>query len=391
MGALYGRIAKGTPEAVAAAKQAAADSGSDLAEKIAGQSTGSALEGAQAVKEQLGKAEDAMHANYSQGMAQIEQAAKDIRVPIAGSALQNTAKEMLSNSDIPADIQAVLKGVVPDASKIEPLLKQFAGGTGDFSWSEMEGTRKGIGQTIRKLAWDSPIRADLIRLRGAIDQTMEDAAGKADNPDVVNQIKNVRSVYANQIQAFDSTAIKTLADKNPNAVANVLLNKQSVYNVNTLRNLIGAGNMKPVEGQLLQRLIDNSSTSGEFNPKSFVTKFNNLGSDVQKAIWGGQLPQLQGFLQKVKAVPQGSQVWGTMAKYFEHRATFDIGLGLITGASVFGAGKLEGHNLATPAAIIGGLVLLHSPKALDFASRAIDGLAKGTVPVIAGAAAEENS
>ena len=386
-GAIYRAITAQSPEAIAAAKEAAEKEGSDLAQKIAGGNLGTANEVARNVSDKLEQASDAMHADYAQGLAQIGQKAQGIRVPLAGSPLQKTAQTLLSDSSVPEEIQTALKGVVPDAERLNPLLEQFASGEGNYSWQEMEATRQSIGQTIRKLPFDSPLRPDLIHLRGALDQTMTSAATESGNPEVAQGMQNLRGAYATKVQAFESSAIKSLAEKNPDTVAGALLNKQSVFNVNTLRSLIGTDNMRPVEGSLLQRLVDNASTSGEFNPKSFVGSFNRLGPDVQKAIWGDNLPAVQGFLDTASKVPAGSPVWSGFARYLQHRAMFDV----LAGGVIFGAGALgqefSGKRLLGPAAILAGVVALHNPRVMAEASRFLQLGAAAAAPIAASAMA----
>lgn len=253
----------------------------------------------------------------------------------------------------------------------------------------MEATRQTIGQTIRKLPADSPLRRDLIRLRGALDETMTNAATQSGNPEVAQAMTNLRGAYASKVQAFESNAIKSLAGKNPDTVASALLNKQSVFNVNTLRSMIGPDNMKQVEGSLLQRLVDNASANanGEFNPKSFASAFNRLGPDVQKAIWGDNLPAVKNFLATAQNVPTTSPMWGRMAQYLEHRAVF----GALAGGAIFGAGALAGEfsgkHLLGPAAILAGMVALHNPRVLGEATN----LLKLGVPIAAGTAVQQNA
>lgn len=387
-GALYRALVSKSPEAIAAAKEAAEKEGSQLAQKIAGGNLGTPYEVAQNVGEQIEKASDAMHADYAQGLAQIGEKAQGVRVPIAGSAVQKTAADLMSNSSVPAEIQKAIKGIVPDAERLDPLLKQFSSGAGNYSWEEMEATRQTIGETIRKLPADSPLRTDLIHLRGALDTTMTKAAENSGNPEVAEAMGNLRSAYATKVQAFESNAIKSLADKNPDSVAGVLLNKQSVFSVNTLRSIIGADNMRPVEGSLLQRLVDNASTSPEgFNSKSFVGQFNRLGPDVQKAIWGDSLPQVKDFLATAAKVPSGSPVWGSFARYVQHRAIFDVGMGIMAGGAIFGAGELSGKHLLLPAALVAGVIALHNPRVIEQTANAFRLLAAGSVPAVSSAMA----
>jgi hypothetical protein len=125
-GAIYRAIVAKSPAEIALAKELAEKEGSALAQKIAGGKLGTPYEVAQNVGEQLEKAADQMHADYAQGLAQIGQKAQGIRVPLAGSPLQKTAQTLLSDSSVPAEIQTALKGVVPDAERLNPLLQQFA-------------------------------------------------------------------------------------------------------------------------------------------------------------------------------------------------------------------------------------------------------------------------
>jgi hypothetical protein len=389
--ALYQSLAARSPKAIAAAIAGAEKEGTDLAESIAGGKLGTAHEVAQDVSDQLAKASDQMHADYAQGLAEIGQKAQGIRVPLAGSPLQKTAQTMLSDSSVPAEIQTAMKGVIPDAARLNPLLEEIATSPGDYSWEQMEATRQTIGQTIRKLPADSPLRPDLIRLRGAVDDTMSKAAADSGNADVAQSMANLRSAYASKIQAFESNAIKSLAGNSPDSVANALLNKQSVFNVNTLRSIIGADNMRPVEGSLLQRLVDNASTSGEFNPKSFVSSFNRLGPDVQKAIWADNLPAVKNFLNTASNVPTASPIWSGLARYMEHRAIFDAAVG----TALFGAGALAGHfsgqHLLGPAALLAGIVALHNQTVLGQATNILKLGAAAAAPIAAGTAVEENS
>jgi hypothetical protein len=277
-----------------------ADEGSKLVSQIGGGTVPGQEQVAKNVADQLGEAEADMHAQYEAGLSKISEGAKDVPVSLQGSALQETAEDLLTDSKIPTSLQGPLKGVVPDSDKLIPFLKTL---TGDgkaapvFSWDEVEATRQAVGGTIRKLPYDSPIRPDLIKIRSAIDETLQQAALDAGKPELSAQIKNLRAGYADTISKLQETAIKTLADKSPNSVADILLNKQrSIQNVKNLRSLIGPENMKQVEGSILGKLLQKSATSGEVNGKQLLRSFNGMGPDVQHAIWGDNLPQVRNFM-----------------------------------------------------------------------------------------------
>jgi hypothetical protein len=89
---------------------------------------------------------------------------------------------------------------------------------------------------------------------------------------------------------------------------------------------------------------------------------------VQKAIWGDNLPAVKDFLSTAAKVPAASPVWGGMARYLEHRAVFDV----LLGGAIFGGGALgeefSGKHILGPAAILAGVLALHNPAVMSYAS-----------------------
>ena len=136
-----------------------------------------------------------------------------------------------------------------------------------------KGVRKDIGAKIRKLPLDSPNRGDLIQLRSAIDSTLENSAEAAGKPEVADQIRDVRQQYATSKAQLETDAIKSLRGQKPGIPSpRVLINGESAHNVSTLRNVIGADNMKAVEGSVFQDLLTRSSDpqSKIINPKTLA-------------------------------------------------------------------------------------------------------------------------
>src|ERR1700730_9407645 len=365
----------------ATASKGLAEKGTALAEDLAGGNLSSPRSVVTSVGQHLDAAEDAMHDSYHAGMQQISSKAKNIPISIAGSPLEGTAKELLSDSNVPTDLSKALKGVIPDAEKIEPFLKKVAGATESrapqqvssivdefgnpitsdasatpktYSWDEMEATRQQIGKTVRKLPLDSPIRPDLVKLRSAIDQTMQEAADQAGEPDVAAEMKNLRSAYANKIKAFNETAIQALRDKNPDAVADILMNKSSVHNVSTLRNLIGSDSMKQVEGSLFDRLMTNASPGGELNGSSLKKAFYKLGPDVQQAIWGSRLGDVKQFVDsaaKAQNVGKALKLIPQLRHAGVGVAAWQLAHGDVKGAAETGGAMLGWKALSNPAVL----------------------------------------
>jgi hypothetical protein len=326
---------------------------------------------ARTVGKNLASAEEKMHSAYDEGIKKISAQGQSVPVPIAGSPLQQTATDLLSDSKMPGSVAESLKGVIPDAEKIEPFLKQMSESKEVFSWDQMEATRQKIGQTVRKLPWDSPIRPDLIKLRYAIDDTLEKAAEKAGNADLSDQIKSLRGEYAQTNAALEERAISTLRDKNPNAIADVLLGKQSVHSVNTLRRLIGPENMKAVEGSILDKMIQDASKNGELQGRQLFRRFNGLGPDAKQAIWGNRLPQVEEFMQQAGKLPNV-----VLDKILSHYGPQALGVG-----AMYELGKGDVKSAATLGGAVALSAILRHPIVLDAALKGIGVLQKSAPPV----------
>jgi hypothetical protein len=341
---------------------------------------------AKTVGKNLADAEEKMHSAYDAGIKSISAQGEKVPVALKNSPLQQAAKGLLSDSNIPKSVAESLKGVIPDSEKLEPFLTQLSDSKETLSWDQMEATRQKIGQTIRKLPWDSPIRPDLIKLRYAIDDTLEQAADKAGNADLSDQIKTLRAQYAQTNAALEERAIKALADKSPNAVADVLLNKQSVHNVETLRRLIGPENMKSVEGSVLDKMIQDSSQNGELQGRQLFRKFNSLGPDAKQALWGDRLPQIQYFMDRANELP--NPVLNKIVGHFAPYAGAGAGAtyGAISGFEhdgVSGAVKGAAVGAAAGTGVSALSALLRNPYVLDAALKSIGAATKAAPPVAA--------
>jgi hypothetical protein len=327
---------------------------------------------ARTVGKNIADAEEKMHSTFEAGFQKISAQGQSVPVPIAGSPLQQTAKDLLTDSGIPGSVAESLKGVIPDADKIEPFLKQMSESKEVFSWDQMEATRQKIGQTIRKLPWDSPIRPDLIKVRDAIDTTFEKAATDAGNSNLSDQIKSLRGQYAQTKGLLEERAIETLRDKNPNAVADVLRGKQSVHNVNTLRRLIGPENMTAVEGSILDKMIQNASKNGQLQGRQLFRAFNDLGPDAKQAIWGNRLPQIEEFMKQAGALPNV-----VLDKIVNHYAPYALGT-----AAIYTAGRGDFKSAAAITGAAGLSALLRNPIVLDATLKGIQGLQKVAPPTV---------
>jgi hypothetical protein len=336
---------------------------------------------ARTVAKNLDDAEGAMRSRYDAGFKAVSNVAKDVPVNIAGSPLQDAATNLLGESSrLPESMSEGLKGVAPEMEKIEPLLDSLAKSNEVFTWDQLEATRQKIGRAFRGVPYDSPLRRPLDTLRSAIDDTMEKTASDAQRPELAQQIKSVRADYAKNVNALDQTAIVALRDKNPNEVANILMNKTSVHNINTLRSLIGPENMKPVQGSVLQNIINFASKNGPLDGPMLLRKFNSLGDDAKQALWGNNLPQIQKFVTEAAKKP--SYLQGIISKVLTKSM---LGAGVV-GYSGYqlSHGDVKGAGKTIGLAALG--YALTDPAKLDLITKALEAIGKGAPAIVGGAA-----
>lgn len=375
---LYEAIASRQPEAIQQAFQNAADQGHQLANTVAGKTLGGARATALEVEDLLEQAKDQMHAEYAHGLSMLSSQAGALKIGTSGTKLQDLVKEFSAISDLTPKQEAALE--------IDKIVKG-----GSFSWDEMIQLRKNISSITRRLNYDSPLLRDLGAMRHYVDDAAQESLNAAQQPELAQTFTKMRNTYFTKSRAFENSAVRSLTGKNSDDIADVLLKGGSkIDNIQNLRTLIeNPDAMKPIEGQLLNKMINQASTGVEgFNPRSFIRTFNQLSPDVREAFWGNSLPEIEKFYQNVKDLPlTASGIWKGLAGYMMHRAVFDVALrgagltaiagGLLAGKEI---GGKEGMEVASTGAILGGVLLIHNPKAIAALNKFIEGSGKVAVP-----------
>jgi hypothetical protein len=132
-------------------------------------------------------------------------------------------------------------------------------------------------------------------LKSATGESLEQAATNAGQPEIANNLKILRADYADTITDLqDNTVIKALQNKDLDGVAKLLMSRDTVGdNVTTLRGLlnrIGSANMKNVEAEMYQQLLNKSSdfSSGnrDIDVQKFSENFYKIPQEVRETIWG---------------------------------------------------------------------------------------------------------
>jgi hypothetical protein len=64
------------------------------------------------------------------------------------------------------------------------------------------------------------------------------------------------------------------------------MNKSSVHNLDNLTKLIGRDGMREVRTSVVQKMLRNSVTDGEFNPNLLIKNFRKLTPEVKQSLFG---------------------------------------------------------------------------------------------------------
>lgn len=397
MKAIYDAVASNSPEAISAALEGARQEGSNLADKIAGQSVG--VQGDEGVIQALKDAKTQMSVDYTHGIANILKQMPDMPINLWKSPVQTVAKDILEKGglQLPQETTAAFQAAIPEEMKaVQPLLKILTTGLGTgqgltYTAEQFLDMRQAVGKIINDFGESSSVGRSMYRVKNAMDDTFETAAQEAGKPKIAKALQQTRAAYGEQLASFERNTIQKLAYGQPDAVANLIMGGQErIANAHALRSLIGIQNMNKVEGQMIKQMLLKSDVKGTFNPQVFIRSFNSLGPEVQKAFWGSELPQIQAFTNEISKLPltEGGP-YQRMAHYLEHRGTFGLienAMGLVgAGAGGYEAYKHLG-SLGTMGMVVAGAFLLHSPATLKVLTDIAASGAKVAVPVAAGAA-----
>jgi hypothetical protein len=193
---------EGSPEALAKAKDLAIPNqgleGTELAKKVQ-----TDLEAASAKKSQD---YEVARNNVTDQVTAAEKTGKPILVGGNGSAIQKQAAEFATApSGLPEGFQDVFNKVNPATDpKIAPMLAKFADEmTQPMTWDEAEKMRQQIGNAVRNTPYGDPTKWQWIKMRSAMDETMEEAATKAGYREISNDMVTLRSNYANSLNRLE--------------------------------------------------------------------------------------------------------------------------------------------------------------------------------------------
>jgi hypothetical protein len=298
--------------------------GEDLIQSITGGAAASEKTVVNNVMTKLQEAHDAMSDEYGKGLEEIGKMAKDVPIKVNGSPLQETVSDLMNGpKGVPSAVGEAMAGLTPGSEQLRPLLESLSGEKGqpqNFTWDEMVQARKFINGKWRRLTYDNPVKWDLQRILYGIDDTMQQAAEEAGIPNLAENFKDLRKVYATKSSLFAENAIKTLKDKSPDSVADILIGRsgQKIKNIESLRTLIGEDAMPEVEGNILDKLLHKASDNGVTDINKFRKSFEALGHDLQQAIWGDNLPEIKRFIDTSMKNTDAGEWTRKLLRYLPH-------------------------------------------------------------------------
>jgi hypothetical protein len=295
--------------------------GRTLAEKLGHEPGGTQPELTENVKASIKDAINETQSNFDQQMSKTLQDAKGVPFVWDGSPVQKKALALQGDSKIPPEIKEELDKLQPGKKEaIDGILKRFGIGSAkepakggmkaQYTWDEMEATRRNIGEQIRELPDDNyAVKHILSELRDGIDDTFTQSATNAGKPELATSLDKIRDDYFQKVTLWQTKAITRLAKAHPDSIADILMSGEKIENVKNLGSLIGGENMKPVRGGLFNKLFADSKNADEsLNPSKLFNKWANMSDGVKEQLFGPELPEVQEFFNKsIKNIEQTQQ------------------------------------------------------------------------------------
>lgn len=320
-----------------------AGQGGEAAERLTARAGNASTkeEVAQRIGARINQAKNNLHSDYEHGVQDLQEKLNGTSVSAQDNPLANKAEELLNHPDPTEHPTARLAGEVA-GDKIDPkvrmLLEQIATGqappTEEAIADAAEKSKPSglVGPNGKAIAGEpvEPEQQDLapygvkdlvdlrqrIRaaaepyqygdinsrvLRGllnsvdpetgeltsAMDDTIEHLAEQSGNDEAVQEYRDLRTRYRNEINLYDEPVIAKLRDGKVDDAAKdfvgVARNGSAlpsagkiVFNTNTLRGIIGDQGVKQFGKQVLGTIMQDSIEHGAFNPSQFLNTINKV-------------------------------------------------------------------------------------------------------------------
>jgi hypothetical protein len=274
---------------------------------------------AQAVQDDLDKVHQQLTNNFGQALDMFASHADAAGVKVGGadSPLAQAARDILNQgSGLPQNLQDAMGNVTQGLEPAKDLLEQLAKGE-PMTWSEASQLQKLLGKKAYAITdYTNPLKRVYTNLKLAVGDSMAEGAEDAGQPQLAENLRNLRTDYATTIQQLqDNAVIRALRNKDLDGVAKLLMSRDTIGdNVTTLRTLldrIGSTHMDDVENEIFNHLIDKSAdfSSGipDVDADKLAANFFKIPEQVREQIWGGKLDKFEEALRTSQTGKQAAE------------------------------------------------------------------------------------
>ena len=283
---------------------------------------------AQALQNDLDKVHRELTINYGNKLKEFAERAANAGIEVGGadSPIAQTARQILDNgSGLPSELQESLKGVTPSLDRAQALLEHLAKGE-PMSWAEATELQKTLGAKAYAITdYSDPLKRVLINLKGAVGESLENAAEGAGQTGLADDLKALRTDYANTIDKLqDNSVIQAIRNRDLDGVAKLLMSRNTIGdNVTTLRSLldrINSRNMVAVETEMFNKVLDDSADFSSGKRKidfdKFMKNYFKIPDEVREEIWGSKLDNFENTVKYYKsAATEGGDIANKLQSY----------------------------------------------------------------------------
>jgi hypothetical protein len=253
------------------------------------------------IKEGIAASDQAASTLYGEALKTISQEGGQ-NVPLNLTRLQNAATPLYNELALPSAFSKGLEGVESRNVALK-ILDSFVNPKEDVALT-FEMARR-LRTQLFALCNSGELnigKGALKQFNHALDVEMKRALGEAGNPDLVKLFENASGFYRRTQELLEQSIIKRLVKTDrPEEIGKILLTQGGESTVHALRSLIGVHEMQRVERGLWEELFSKSVQEGIVVGGRLETKFEALGTEMQKAIWRNpeQLNKVRRFVKLV--------------------------------------------------------------------------------------------
>lgn len=247
-------------------------------------------------------------------------------------------RKELSSSGVPED------KIESEVAKIsEPPVLNF---------DEIKSTRTSVGEQLAK----DPENTALKRVYGALSRDMSSAVSATDE-DGAGALQKLNAKYKAGKDKIESRISTSIAQSNPERIAQNLITRNSADTLSTVKEMIGPKRFQEVQKAFFRNVFDDSMNRGKFDVSKLKKNLANYDNDtLQQALNPQQLDDLHQAIMKLERIDRLKGAMKVGEKYSQGSQTAFLshigGMGTRIGGIV---GALASGNIPLAVGLLGDI------------------------------------